>query len=104
MEPHEKKLFLPGARDNQADATIACSAAPTAGISCTAMFKTPGGLRKHLKTPHQEIEIAAMRNPPGGKNEITKKFDCGIGDCTKSYEKQTAMVHHQDSVTHDNTL
>ena len=53
---------------------------------------------------HQELETAAMRNPPGGKNEKTKRFECGIGDCKKDYQTKRDMQKHQDSVTHLNTL
>ena len=56
----------------------------------------------HDKHPHEEIEIARQKNPPGIDNG-DGTFTCGIDGCLKTFQRGTANKHYE-SVFHKNTL
>ena len=77
------------------------------GISCGSRHKSVESLAAHQKTignDHQDLNLALMKFPPGGKNEITGLYECGIGDCNKDFQSKQGMRDHQDKFPHDNML
>ena len=49
---------------------------------CNEKFRKQVDLRKHLIENH----------------EMQKPYDCGIGNCNKSYKDKKSMVRHQNKV------